>query len=117
VDRALVGCATKRKGDSSEALILSKLVDAGITVLIPWGDNARFDLVAVFDTAFIRIQCKTGRLKDGYVAFDAYGTGRGGKRHQYRSEEIDYHGVRCFETSAIFLVPFGEAGPSAAPQL
>jgi hypothetical protein len=116
MDQMLVGCATKRKGDSSEAFVLSKLVDAGISVLIPWGDNARFDLVAVIRNTFLRIQCKTGRLRGGYIVFSAYGVGRGGKRHRYGPDEIDYYGVRCFENSGVYLIPHSEAGSSPLPQ-
>jgi hypothetical protein len=34
-NRAFIGCATKRIGDASAALVLWKLAQAGITVLIP----------------------------------------------------------------------------------
>jgi hypothetical protein len=112
----LLAARQSGRGDSSEAFILSKLVDAGISVLVPWGDNARFDLVAVIRKTFLRIQCKTGRLRGGYMVFSAYGVGRGGQRHRYRPDEIDYYAVRCFENSAVYLVPYSEAGSSALPQ-
>ena len=57
--RAFVGCDSKRKGDASEALALWKLSEAGLTVLIPWGDNARFDLVAVIGD---KLRAYAGRL-------------------------------------------------------
>src|SRR5579859_6382761 len=116
-NRLFVGCDTKRKGDASEALILAKLALAGITVLVPWGDNTRFDLVALIADTFIRIQCKTGRFKDGYVTFRTFGVGRDGKVYRYVAGEIDYYGVRCLETGAVYLVPFDEAGTSTQPQL
>jgi hypothetical protein len=54
---ALTGCETKRKGDAAEAHVLAALVGAGLTVLVPWGDNARYDLVVDCAGRFIRIQC------------------------------------------------------------
>ena len=110
-------CETKWKGDATEALILGRLLDAGIQVLIPWGDNARFDLVAVIGATFLRIQCKTGRQRNGYVSFITCGVGRDGNRYRYLPGEIDYYAVRCLETQAIYLVPYEEAGPSALPHL
>jgi len=80
--RDFIGCDSKRKGDASEALALWKLSEAGLTVLIPWGDNARFDLVAVIGNTFLRIQCKTGRLRSGYISFRTFGVGRDGKYAQ-----------------------------------
>ena len=110
-------CETKWKGDASEAHILARMLDAGIRVLVPWGDNARFDLVAVFGDRFLRIQCKTGRLRSGYVEFLTCGVGRDGLRYRYLPGEIEYYGVRCLETDAIYLVPYEEAGTSPTPHL
>src|SRR5438105_874322 len=115
--RAFIGCKTKWTGDVSEALILWKLIDAGIRVLIPWGDNARFDLVALVGDKFLRVQCKTGRLRDGYVTFRTFGVGRDGNCYRYVAGELDYYAVRCLETNAIYLVPFAEARSSTQPQL
>src|SRR5579864_2778444 len=115
--RPVRGCRTKQLGDATEALVLARLVDAGIGVLLPWGDNLRFDLVAVLGHVFLRIQCKTGRLRDGYVSFRTFGVGRDGQCYRYVAGEIDYYAVRCLETSAIYLVPFDEAGTSTQPQL
>jgi hypothetical protein len=115
--RAYIGCKTKSTGDASEALILWKLADAGLTVLIPWGDNTRFDLVAQVQDKFLRIQCKTGRLRDGYVSFITCGVGRDGNRYYYSPGGIDYYGVRCLETAVIYLVPYEEAGSSSMPHL
>jgi hypothetical protein len=66
---------------------------------------------------FLRIQCKTGRRAVGYVSFITCGVGRDGNRYRYLPGEIDYYAVRCLETQAIYLVPYEEAGPSAAPHL
>jgi hypothetical protein len=116
-NRLLVGCDTKRTGDASEALTLWRLAAAGLTVLIPWGDNTRFDLVVVIGDTFLRIQCKTGRLRSGYVSFRTFGVGRDGKCYRYVAGELDYYAVRCLETAALYLVPFAEAGTSTQPQL
>ncbi len=114
---AVAGCETKWKGDASEALVLWRLVDAGIRVLIPWGDNARYDLVVEIGDRYLRIQCKTGRLRNGYVVFLTYGTSRNGRHYRYLPGEIDYYAIRCQETGAVYLVPYEEAGSSPSPQL
>jgi hypothetical protein len=103
------GCATKRKGDSCEAHVLTTLVDASLIVLAPWGDNARYDLVVDLGCRFLRVQCKVGRLVNGCVVFDGYSTGRRGKRIRYLPGEIDYFGVWCEATGAVYLVPLQEA--------
>jgi hypothetical protein len=95
----MAGCATKRKGDACEAHVLAALVAAGLTVLVPWGDNCAFDLVVQVGKCFLRIQCKAGRLTgNGCVAFNAYRVGRAPVRARYSPDEFDYYGVWCSAT-------------------
>ena len=110
------GCETKRKGNRCEAHVLAALTEADLNVLVPWGDNARYDLVVEIGSRFLRIQCKAGRLENGCVVFSAYMTGRGGRRTRYEPGDIDYYGVWCPATQGTYLVPLEEAR-SAMPYL
>src|SRR5579859_7812113 len=56
------------KGKRTEAILLGELVEAGTTVLIPWGEE-RYDLALDADGRLVRIQCKTGILRDGCIDF------------------------------------------------
>lgn len=49
---------TKTKGNIGEAIILSEFVKRGIQVSIPFGDNARYDLIAEFNGKLNKIQIK-----------------------------------------------------------
>lgn len=40
---------TKDKGNIGEAVILAEFMKKGIPVSIPFGDNARYDLIAEFN--------------------------------------------------------------------
>ena len=40
---------TKDKGNIGEAVILAEFMKKGISVSIPFGDNARYDLIAEFN--------------------------------------------------------------------
>lgn len=56
---------TKRLGNTSEAKVLAALVAAGYPVLVPFGDNERYDLVVELSTGtFSRIQVKTAFVTD-----------------------------------------------------
>jgi hypothetical protein len=56
----------KTIGERSEAIIMAKLLEVGYGVLMPFGDNRRYDLVIEdADGKFYRIQCKTARLMNG----------------------------------------------------
>jgi PD-(D/E)XK endonuclease len=96
------------KGKTTEAIILSALVRLGKTVLIPWGEE-RYDLVLDVGERFVRIQCKTGFLRNGCVVFKTCITdarrpqGDGGYAGQ-----IDAFAVFCPPLSRGFLVPIDE---------
>lgn len=49
---------TKTKGNIGEAVILSEFTKRGIQVCIPFGDDARYDLVAEFNGKLNKIQVK-----------------------------------------------------------
>lgn len=98
---------TKLKGDIAEAKILSKLTERGYTVLIPWGDRDRYDLVFELDGEFHRVQCKKARYVNGSAKFPVCSSSvhRNGQRHTYHGD-IDYFAVWCEEVDEVYLIPF-----------
>ena len=55
------------------------------------------------------MQCETGRLVRGAVVF-ATTTYTGQKHRTYQDHEIDYFGVYCRGTDAVYLVPTKDVG-------
>jgi len=49
---------TKEKGDLGQSLIMADLLKRGYKVLIPLGEDWRFDLVIFRDNKFEKVQCK-----------------------------------------------------------
>jgi hypothetical protein len=96
----------KRVGDLSVARILARLIGAGHTVCMPFGDNARYDLICDIDGRLLRVQCKTGRLATGAIVFpvSSSATHRGRGRRGYAGE-VDAFGVYCPQTDQTLLVP------------
>lgn len=94
------------------------------TRLCCFGENQRYDLVVEHRDRFHRIKCKTGRLRNGVVRFNAcsttyhYPKGPDGKpyKHDYRGE-ADFFGVYCPENDKCYLVPVGEIGKSVGSLL
>ena len=96
----------KAIGEQSEGMILAALLRAGEVVLQPFGDNQRYDLVVDRNGTFVRIQCKTGRVKDGAVIFHTcsmhYHRGKGKQSYHHQA---DLFGVYVPELDRSFLVP------------
>ena len=61
-------------GQRSEAAVLAAFVKHGYRVLTPFGVNHRYDFALDTGDRFLRVQCKTGRLKNGAVCFAALST-------------------------------------------
>lgn len=99
---------TKDVGDVTVAMVLASLVKAGRAVLIPFGDNRRYDLVIEEDQCFKRIQCKTGHMmSNGSIRFSTCSSTfhrSGGRKMSYRGQ-ADLFGVYCKETNKVYLVP------------
>src|SRR4029077_4235086 len=56
-------------GQRTEAAVLAELVKRGHRVLIPFGVNHRYDLLLDLGGRFVRVQCKTGKLRRGVIRF------------------------------------------------
>lgn len=88
---------------------MAALLKRGKKVLMPFGDNFRYDLVVEEDGRFTRIQCKTGRLIRGAIVFAVASSQyhRGGKRQDYRGQ-IDSFGVFCPENGKVYIISIGD---------
>ena len=112
------GYNPKAIGEKSEGMILSALLRAGKVVLQPFGDNQRYDLVVdEGEGRFVRIQCKTARLKkDGSVlefeTFSSSGSGSLNKRG-YKGQ-IEMFAVYSPELDKIYMIPVEELGETGA---
>ena len=96
---------TKTVGEQSQAIIMAELAKAGKVVLLPFGDNQRYDLVLDEQGTFVRVQCKTGRLRDGAVVFATASSyaHRGGKWKDYRGN-ADIFAVYCPDTGKVYII-------------
>lgn len=107
---------TKAIGNISEAMVLAALVRTGKNVLIPWGDNLRYDMAYDDGGKLIRIQCKTAQdLGNGSITFPTASSSvhRGGRRKNYRGQ-IEFFGVYSPLTREVYLVPVDDVGISHA---
>jgi hypothetical protein len=85
------------------------------------GENTRVDFVVADGPALLRIQVKTGRLRDGVIVFNTcsftyhHPGNRGGKpyRQDYRGH-VDLFAVWCPGTRAVYLVPADDVPTNGA---
>jgi PD-(D/E)XK endonuclease len=102
----------KATGDKSTLAIMLALREAGYELLVPFGENTRYDLVIDDGTRLARVQCKTGRLRSGAVTFNvcssyAHHPNPRVLKRTYEGE-VDYFAVFCPETRRAYLIPIAE---------
>jgi hypothetical protein len=105
---------TKAIGEVSEAMVAAALLRTGHAILKPFGDNQRYDLVIESAGKFDRVQCKTGRLKNGVIKFKTCSNrnvaGSRGVISRHYVGGADLFGVYCPETGQCYLVPVSDCG-------
>jgi PD-(D/E)XK nuclease superfamily protein len=102
-------------GERSEAVILAELVKRGHRVLVPYGTNHRYDLVIDTGKGFLRVQCKTGRLRQGVIKFRTASTRANTLRvytAPYDADQIDMFLVYCPDTDRVYALGVDEATSS-----
>jgi hypothetical protein len=98
-------------GARTEGAILAELLRRGYDVLVPFGTNQRYDLVLAFGARFVRVQCKTAQLHDGFVLFSARSV-RSNRRGSYLrpyTGEIELFMAYCAANGRVYAVPIEDA--------
>jgi hypothetical protein len=95
------------KGNLSESKVLTAYIQAGFTVSMPFGGGAPYDLIIDTGEKLLKVQVKTGRLRNGCVLFAAQRIRghHGTQRYKYRAGEIDLFAVYCPDNDQIYIVP------------
>jgi hypothetical protein len=103
---------TISRGNAAEAAVLAALVAADIPVLVPFGQGLEFDLAAVLpDETVIRIQVKSGRVRNGCVRFNTCSTDHGAGPQLYRGR-AEVIAVHVSQPDRLFMVPVDECPSS-----
>jgi hypothetical protein len=93
----------------------------GLGFYLPFGENTRCDMVVEIEGELMRVQCKTGRLRDGAVLFSLcsnYGHHRNPQtRHRNYHGQVDYFAVYCHDTTGVYLVPIRDVPGSRQAHL
>ncbi len=84
----------------------------GASIFVPFGENTRCDLIVEEQGRLSRLQCKTGRLRNGVILFSTcstYGHHPNPKilKRDYAGE-IDEFAVFCPELGSVYRVPIDD---------
>ena len=77
---------------------------------IPFGNNQRYDLVVDTGKKLVRVQVKTGKLKNGCVVFRSCSSNGFTHEHKGYRGQIDAFAVYCPQNECVYLVPVEAVG-------
>ncbi len=100
---------TKQKGDIAEAYLAYALKQKGFNVLMPWGEDVRYDLVSEKNGIFKRIQVKYVTPKNGILEV-RFRSSNNHKVIHYSSSDVDIIAVYNEEGKKIYFIPLTDAG-------
>jgi hypothetical protein len=95
---------TSAVGSTTEGTILSALLKKGKRILLPFSGSSRYDILLDENGVFVRIQCKTGRIKGSVVIFNNYSVTQAGSK-VYTKSEIDFLAIYCPDNDKIYWMP------------
>jgi hypothetical protein len=99
----------KEIGDRSFLMVVTALTEQGLDVFVPMGENSRVDLITWDGQNLRKVQCKTGRLREGCVKFatcSTYFHHPHPKTHRRTYEgQIDDFAVFCPELGSVYIIP------------
>ncbi len=98
---------TKQKGDIAEAFITFLLKQKGFNVLIPWGEDVRYDLVAEKNGVFKRIQVKYVTPKNGVLEVAIRSANNYITIH-YLPKDVDIIAVYSPQNNKAYFIPLNK---------
>jgi PD-(D/E)XK nuclease superfamily protein len=123
---SLFGPTKKQLGERSQAHIIARLLEVGYTVLTPYGDSSRYDLVIEdAEGQFWRVQCKTAWIENGDASIQFAATSlrtrsTNGKVKYSRAGyvgQVEYFAVYSHELHKTYLIPASHLGNATRMRL
>ena len=99
---------TKTVGDISEAKVLAKFIELGWAVMIPFGENQRYDLVLDRGKGLERVQVKTAHYKSGAIRFKSCSQRTRTCIKDKYNGQADLFGIYCLELDKVYLMNIDE---------
>ncbi|MBC7933039.1 MAG: hypothetical protein H7Z38_20955 [Rubrivivax sp.] len=93
-----------KRGNISESKVLTHYLKAGFMVSIPFGVGTPYDMVVDSGAALLRVQVKTGRLRNGVIEFETRRTRSRTTRSGYEANEVDYFVIYCPELEKVYAM-------------
>lgn len=97
------------RGNLSELKVVMAYVERGFLVSVPFGGGAPYDLIVDTGARLLKVQVKTGRLRNGCVIFPMQRFSGHQKGRRYDPNEFDVFVVYCPDNDSIYAIDFDKS--------
>ena len=94
------------RGNLSESKVLTKYIETRFVVSVPFGLCGSYDLIVDTGSRLLKVQVKTGRLRNGYVIFPIQRFSGHQKGRRYDPTEFDLFAVYCPDNDPVYAIDF-----------
>lgn len=102
---------TKTKGDTGELLAAAEFTKRGWQVSFPYGENARYDMVAEKEGKMLRVQVKAATPKNGVLHVNCRSSNNWSVVH-YGDKYFEIVAVVDLESRRVYFIPSNRIGRS-----
>jgi hypothetical protein len=106
--------STKTKGNITELYLAAKLMQNGFVISFPFGENSRYDLIIERGGELFKVQCKTGKFKDGAIVISTRSTKSYRNLEEVKNKvetyqgQVDFIASYCPQLDKCYLIPISE---------
>src|SRR5690242_1597252 len=91
-------------GNLSESKVLTKYIEAGFVVSMPFGGCAPYNLIVDTGIRLLKVQVKPGRLRNGCVIFPMQRFSGHQRGRRYDPTEFDVFAVYCPDNDTVYAI-------------
>lgn len=103
---------TKAVGEITVAKVLSRFVENGEQVALPFGDNQRYDLVLMRGRKALRVQCKTAHGTDEFFAFRTCSQNPFTNKRRDYQKDVELFAVYYPRNGKVYVIPIKDVTTS-----
>lgn len=104
----------KQKGNIGEAKCLAKMIELGVPVSLPFGDNERYDMIIEKDNQLLKVQVKysTQSESEGSILFKCASSTNHTTNKHYSTYENDIDAFLFYNglTNEVYFIPIEVIG-------
>lgn len=101
-------------GDKTLAKVITRFLDHGYFVSIPWSAASPYDIIVDIGDKLLKVQVKTARIRRGCVEFALFSVNGTARKAVLYGNKVDYIAAYCPENEKFYFINIAEFNTTKA---